>query len=742
VKVSSRGGRAAVLWAALGLAAFVVLPWSRGGAGGPRLPAGLGLAAAGDGFVAGAGLALLAGLALALTRGSRRTGRVLALAGGLGLLLSVTALVGSKAPAGLGAGLVTGSLLTLAGLGLAQATWVRGGGFVGGAILWTGALVALFVVYPLIAILQASVVVDGRLTTGPLVRTLRSPIFLLFSRNTGEMAPVTAALGGALVGLATGAVGRLRLRRPRPDGRAPDSGRAFDGRQLERMAAYAAAGAAIALLLIARGALRNSLLLGAAVGIASTALGLALALLEARSRLPGRRLLAPLAVLPIITPAFVLGLAFIYLFGRRGSITHGLLGLDTGIFFGPLGVGVAQVAAFTPIAFLVLSSVVRGLDPGLEEAARTLRATPGTLLRTVTWPLLRPGLANAMLLVMIESLADFGNPLLLGGGVPFLSTEVFLAIEGRFDPHEAAVYGVVLLVLVLALFLLQRRWLGQGSVVTMTGRPGAGRPTPLPAPLDWTLTGVAVLYLGLAGLLYGSLVFGGFVRVWGIDHRLTTEHYRSLVTTGIPVLLDTALLAAVAAVPASLLGFLIAYLTARRRFVGRGALEFCALLSYALPGTVMGIGYILAFNKGGLRLTGTAAILVAAFVFRGMPVGIRGGMAALAQVDPALEEASATLRAGVPRTLRTVLWPLVRPAVLTGLIYCFVRAMTAVSQVVFLVSPGHDLVTVLLLSWAEYGHLGRGAALATALVVLLAAVILPVERLGRRRLGVEAAASG
>jgi iron(III) transport system permease protein len=333
---------------------------------------------------------------------------------------------------------------------------------------------------------------------------------------------------------------------------------------------------------------------------------------------------------------------------------------------------------------------------------------------------------------MIESLADFGNPLLLGGGVPFLATEVFLAIEGRFDAHEASVYGVVLLGLALGLFVLQRSWLGERSVVTITGRPSGGRPLPLPRWLDWALTVVFVAYVALAGLLYGSLVMGGLVRVWGIDHRFTTEHYRSLVTVGLPVLLDTARLAALAAVPAALLGLLIAYLVSRHRFLGRGALEFCALLSYALPGTVMGIGYILAFNQGGLRLTGTAVILVLAFVFRGMPVGIRGAMAALAQVDRALEEASATLRASVPQTLRRVLLPLLAPALVTGLVYCFVRAMTAVSQVVFLVSPGHDLATVLLLSWAEYGHLGRGAALATLLVVFLAVIILPVERLGRR----------
>ncbi len=282
------------------------------------------------------------------------------------------------------------------------------------------------------------------------------------------------------------------------------------------------------------------------------------------------------------------------------------------------------------------------------------------------------------------------------------------------------------------LFLVQRRWLAGVSVVTVTGRPSGGRPVPLPRAADWALTALFLIYVTLGALLYGSLFLGGFVRVWGIDHHFTTVHYRDMVNAGLPVLLETARLAAIAAAPAALIGFLIAYLTTRYRFLGRGALEFSALLSYALPGTVMGVGYILAFNRGGFKLTGTSAILIAAFVFRGMPVGVRSGMAALAQVDPVLEEASALLRASVPVTLRRVVLPLVLPALLTGFIYCFVRAVTAVSQVIFLVSPGHDLATVLLLSWAEYGHLGRGAALASVLVVFLAAVVLPLEHFGRR----------
>lgn len=711
------------IWGVIGLLSFALGSWTRGsGRAGPAVT-GLALVVRegvpGGGFVLLVGLALVVATGLALAGGGRPVGRVLAGVAGAGVLLALVGLARAAGPAGWGALAATASLVNLTGIGLARGRLVRGGGFVGGAILWVALLVVLFIVYPVVAMLHASVASGGTLTAGYLLRTLRSPVFLLLAHETLPRPAAVVALAGAglggLLGVVWGGVTRQPIRR------------------VARLAlTLAAVGAATGLLQGARGALRNSLLLAAAVGLVTTGLGLAFALLDARSRLWTRRLLGPLSLVPIITPAFVLGLAFIYLFGRRGSITRGLLGLDTGVFFGPLGVGIAQVMAFTPIAFLVLSGVVRSLDVALEEAAQTLRATPWILLRTVTGPLLVPGLANAMLLVMIESLADFGNPILLGGGTPFLATEVFLAIEGRFDPHEAAVYGVVLLALALALFLVQRRWLAGVSVVTVTGRPSGGRPVPLPRVADWSLTGLFLAYAALSALLYGSLFLGGFVRVWGIDHRLTTMHYRDMATAGLPVLLDTARLAAIAAVPAALLGFLIAYLTTRHRFFGRGALEFCALLSYALPGTVMGVGYILAFNQGGFKLTGTAAILVAAFVFRGMPVGVRSGMAALAQVDPVLEEASALLRANVPATLRRVVLPLVLPALLTGFIYCFVRAVTAVSQVIFLVSPGHDLATVLLLSWAEYGHLGRGAALASVLVVFLAAVVLPVERFGRR----------
>jgi len=627
---------------------------------------------------------------------------------------------------GLGALVSLFGLLTLAGIGLAQAGYLRGSAFVGAGILWAAGLVTVFILFPLVVMLQASVVIQGSLTTAGLLRYLRSPIFLLLRHPEFSTDPIRWGIRvGGTTGLLTAVAGWVVMRRVR--------------RSLLWGVGVGAGACVLTMLALGMGALRNSLFLAVFVGLISTSLGFAFALLESRSRLWTRHLLGPLSILPIITPAFVLGLAMIYMFGRRGFITHTLLGLSTNAFFGPLGVGVAQVLAFTPIAYLVLVGVIHAMDVSLEEAAQTLRANRWTLFRTILWPLMRPGLANALLLVMIESLADFGNPLLLGGGAPFLPTEIFYAIEGRFDQQEAATYGLVLLAITLTIFFLQRYWLGRRSYVTVTGKPSGGRPTPLSLGPDLLLTGAFLAFAAVAALLYGSIFFGSFVKLWGIDHTFTLQNYRDLLSNGIPVLLDTMRLSALAAFPSAGLGFLIAYLTLRHRFVGRTALEFSAMLSYAIPGTVMGIGYILAFNQGTLLFTGTELIIVLAFVFRNMPVALRAGVAAITQIDRSLEEASTMLRAGSATTFRRIVLPLVRGAVLSGLIFSFVRAMTAISQVIFLITPRTNLATTQILSYVNYGAVGLGAALSWVLVVFMALVILALywisNRIGGRGVG-------
>ncbi|MGH2373724.1 MAG: ABC transporter permease subunit [bacterium] len=654
-----------------------------------------------------------------------RRGRLALLLGAIGALATLWRLLSAGAPMGPGAFVSILGFLTLIGIGLALGGYIHADAFIAVCIVWAAAFVLVFVLFPLLSVLQASVFVKGRFTLDVVRETVRSPGFLLINNPATPMNETRVALiAGAALAAAGGIIAAAATRRLRPT-------------LLWTLGAGAGGGVLVALYL-GFGAVRNSVLLALVVGGISTGLGFLFALLAERSRLPTRRLFGPISILPIITPPFVLGLAIIYLLGRRGFITHQVLGLNTSIFFGPLGVAVAQVLAYTPIAFLILQGVVHALNVALEEAAETLGASRWHILRTVVWPLARPGVANAFLLVAIESLADFGNPIVVGGGVPYLATEIFFAATGR-GTSEAAVFGVTLLAMTLTIFLIQHRWVGKTSYVTVTGRPGQGAARTLPPALDYGVTGIFVIWILVIVILYGSVAVGSVTKLWGFDYTFTLEHIKGLSPTGWQVFRTTASLAAIAAIPSTAVGFLIGYLVTRVAFPGKDALEFSSMLSFATPGTVMGIGYILAFNQGALLLTGTELIIVFAFIFRNMPVALRAGVASIHQIDRSLEEASTMLRAGSATTLRRIVVPLVRAAILSGLIFSFVRAMTAISQVIFLITPGTNLATTQILSYINYGTVGLGAALSWVLVLFMALVIvglyLTSQRFGTRPVG-------
>jgi iron(III) transport system permease protein len=497
----------------------------------------------------------------------------------------------------------------------------------------------------------------------------------------------------------------------------------------------------------------NTLVLAVLVGAGTTLLGLAFALIATRTELPLKPLLRALSVLPIITPPFVIGLALILLFGRSGAVT-GLLADWFGIprtrwLYGLPGVLIAQLLAFTPIAFLVLIGVVQGVSPALEEAAQTLRASRWTTFRTVTWPLLRPGVANAFLLGFVESMADFGNPLVLAGNFEVLSIQIFFAVVGAaHDQGRAAVLALVLLGFTLGAFYAQQRWLGRRAYTTVTGKGDAGLPVPLPAGLRWLCYLVALPWAVMTLVIYLVILVGGFVRAMGRDYTPTLEHF----LTGFAVertagglhftgsawdsFWTTLEIAALSAPLTAGIGILTAYLLARQRFAGKDLFEFGTMLSFAIPGTVIGVSYILAFNVPPIELTGTGAILVLCFVFRNMPVGVRAGIAALSQIDRSLDEASLTLGARTGTTMRRVVLPLLRPAIVAALVYSFVRAMTAVSAVIFLVSARYNLATAYIVGRVEAGEFGLAIVYSSVLIVVMLGAILLIQRLvGERRLG-------
>jgi iron(III) transport system permease protein len=594
-------------------------------------------------------------------------------------------------PFGMGGLLVTVAALMLLSEGLAARGWCRGDAFTLGAIASVVALVGVFVFFPVTSILSSAVRDNtGALALGEFWRKMFEP-------SVWGLDCVTS---------------NLRC-----------------------------------------GVAWNTLFLAILCGAGTTLLGLAFALIAVRTAFRYKGVLRILTVLPIITPPFVIGLAVILLFGRAGAVSTLLFEyLDvprSRWIYGLPGILLAQLLAFTPIAFLVLIGVVQGISPSLEEAAQTLRATSWIGFRTVTWPLLRPGVANAFLLGFVESMADFGNPLVLGGNFEVLSTKIFFAVVGAaHDQGRAAVLAIVLLVFTLGAFYAQHRWLGRANYTTVTGKGDSGLPSPLPIAVKIVCYAVALPWAALTFVIYATIVVGGLVESMGRNYTPTLRHYATgfliewtdrglhFVGSAWDSLWTTLYVAAISAPLTAAIGLITAYLLARQNFAGKRTFEFATMLSFAIPGTVVGVSYILAFNVPPIELTGTGIILVICFVFRNMPVGVRAGLAALSQIDKSLDEASLTLGASSWITIRRVVVPLVKSALIAAMVYSFVRAMTAVSAVIFLVSAEYNMATAYIVGRVEAGEFGLAIAYSSALIVIMLIAILGIQLVvGERRLG-------
>lgn len=498
----------------------------------------------------------------------------------------------------------------------------------------------------------------------------------------------------------------------------------------------------------------NTLFLALLTATGTTLLGTMMALLAERSA--GPRIQTPLrvvALLPIITPPFVVGLGLILLFGRAGVVNQFLeYAFDiqpTRWFYGALGVWLAQLFAFTPIAFMIMRGVVQGVAPSLEEAAQTLRASREQTFLSITLPLLKPGLANAFLVGFIESIADFGNPIVVGGQFSVLSTDIFFAIVGaQYDQGRAASLAWILTLFALAVFALQRGLLGKQNYTTVSGKGDAGLPMALPSSVRRGLNAVVYPWLAFTVVVYLFAFAGGFVQTWGRDYTLTLGHFKTafgLEWSGFGVvwagtawnsLFTTVKLAGMSAPLTASAGLLIAYLLARTEFRGRALFEFVALLAFAIPGTVLGVSYILAFNVPPVELTGTGLIIVLCFMFRNLPVGVRAGTAAFKQLDKSLDEASLMLRASTAQTLFRVVLPLLKPALVAALVYSFVRAMTTVSAVIFLVTAENELATTYIIGRVGNGDYGVALAYCTVLIILMSLATALIQFLvGERKLG-------
>ncbi len=485
-----------------------------------------------------------------------------------------------------------------------------------------------------------------------------------------------------------------------------------------------------------RSALWNSLTVGFFTAGCSVVIGYAAAFTITRTSVPLKKLLHLIFLLPIISPPFTSALSILMLFGSNGLITRGLLGIRNYNIYGFKGVLLSQIFTFAPVAYLTLKGVLESLNPTLEDAAMNVGARRLQTFTRVTLPLSLPGIASAFLVVLIESLADFGNPLVLAGSrFPMLSTQAYLEITGSFNLPLGAALAVVLLIPSITAFSIQRYYLQKRQYVTVTGKPVASSSKLVSRGARRGLFLFSALFSGFVLLFYGTIFLGAFTKVWGFNFSLTLKHFVYAFSVGMETIQDTLVVALLATPLSGILGMLIAFLVVRTAFPGKGLMEFTSILNFAVPGTVIGIGYILAFNRPPLLLIGTLAILVLNFVFRYIPVGIQSGIAVLRQIDPSIEEAAQNLGADKITTFRKVTLPLIAPAFFSGLVFAFVRAMTAISAAIFLVSAHWNLLTVQILNQVGSGRLGVAAAFSVILVVIVLGAMGIIARLVPGRTG-------
>ncbi|QQK82000.1 iron ABC transporter permease [Salicibibacter cibi] len=426
------------------------------------------------------------------------------------------------------------------------------------------------------------------------------------------------------------------------------------------------------------------------------------------------------ALLPLVAPPFIFSLALIILFGSNGVITQFLnnwFGWEFSIY-GYWGVVIAQILAYFPVGFMLIESTMRNMSPSLEQASSDLGAGQWRTLRKVVLPLAKSGIIKAALLVFVMGLSDFSNPLIIGESVPFLASEAYLTVVGQNNMELAAVLGVFLIIPSFIVFLFQTYFFKDANLETISGESG-GNNIPLTKPVKFVSSFISTLFVSFILLMFVMVVLGAFVNIIGVDNSFTLDHFSG--QTGWDTLNLSIIVSLLAALLASGLGMLQGFLLARKPIPGKKALEFLTLFGLAVPGTVMGIGYVLIFNGPPLFLTGTVLLLVLNMTFRKIGVGLEAGVSKMHQIDSSMEEASNDLGGGPYRTFLKIVMPLLSPAFISGFVYTFMTAMVSISSVIFIIAPGTNLAAVYILDLASSARIGMASAMSFVLIVIVIA---------------------
>ncbi len=483
----------------------------------------------------------------------------------------------------------------------------------------------------------------------------------------------------------------------------------------------------------------NTILLGTITSVISLIIGFFFAYVSVYIKVRGKKIFDFIAMLPIISPPFVIALSAIMLFGRQGLITNRLLGLKNFEIYGFHGLVLVQVLSFFPIAYMMLVGLLQMIDPSVEEAARSLGASRFKVFMTVTLPLMVPGLANAFLLVFIQSIADYANPFVIGGKFTTIAVKIFQEGVGNYELGVATALSIILLSLSITMFTIQRYFINKKSYVTVTGKVSRERELIDNKKALIPAVTLLIILTSFVIAMYILIPISSFVEIFGIKNNFTLKHYQDIFRfkNRIAPIIATTNLSLIATFAASIFSMIIAFLIVRKNFPGKTFIEFTTIMALAIPGTIIGIGYAISYNKVYNipftkitlipTLTGTSFIIIMAFIIRSLPVGVRSGMSALNQIDASIEEASTILGASSRQTFFKITIPMIREAFLSGLIYSFARSMTLVSTVVFLISAKWKLLTPEIMNHIDQGRIGIASAYCTILIIIVSVFMIIVK---------------
>lgn len=466
-------------------------------------------------------------------------------------------------------------------------------------------------------------------------------------------------------------------------------------------------------------ALWHSLYVSIATTVIVTVVTFFFAYAMTRTTIPGKKFFQTLMMMPLIAPSIIMALALIYLLGRNGLITAHLFGTSWNIY-GSTGIIIAEALYCLPHSFVILYTTLSAVDIRLDEAAESLGASPFKVFTKITIPSSKYGIVSAAALTFNLTITDFGIPIVIGGDYNVLATEIYAQVTNLYRFELGATISIILLVPSLMAFMLNY----YVTRKTFSMISGAANPAIPPSrPLKKTMFTVycAVVTFSIV-MVFATVIIGSFVNIWPYDWSLTTRHYTFPSIAGYSALWTSLWVSIVVGIVGAFITLVTAYIIEVKKPFGRQMLYMFSVMPAAIPGLVLGLGYILAFNRPYYFFFGTPWIIVINTIVMCFTLGILSSMSNLRNIDPSVEEAAVSLGGDTVRTFFQIILPLSKVALMQNFTYFFMRCMTTISAVIFLVSATVHLAAIEIIMLDNDGWTASANAMCTAIIGIVLAM--------------------